>query len=335
MTLSTEHTGTAGANEPFDAGISPSSWDGGAAQDLPTVPIYPGEMRAKRHHLIPAFYLRRFVDGNGRLTRFDLRTNEARVLAVDNAAVETDFYTILTDDGPSDAIESRLAQIEGLAAEAMRNIDTRDGPLTDEDITGLANFVAVQLVRGRDFRDRINAVGDSVMKKITLLQSQNPDAVRKHVQETTGEYPSEEALDEILSWMRDGDYTLELHPNEAIRVMLAAGAELVQPLAEMRWHLLAVTDPVFLASDRPITMWAGDPTPPFYGVGLATADEISLPLDPQKCLVITPLDKSPSLGPAHAPVELNRRTIAGAYRYVFGPPADSLRARTSIGFEAT
>lgn len=84
--------------------------------------------RAKRHHTVPKFYLRRFADEGGTIERIGKTTSDRQLIPVKRATVEVDFYTVETDDGPSDIIEQHLSKIESLAASALRRLDRGDEP---------------------------------------------------------------------------------------------------------------------------------------------------------------------------------------------------------------
>jgi hypothetical protein len=54
--------------------------------------------------------------------------------------------------------------------------------------------------------------------------------------------------------MARGDVTVTHHNNDTI-VLFQAAAELIQPLADMRWTLLDIEQLGFITSDQPIVHW--------------------------------------------------------------------------------
>jgi hypothetical protein len=66
----------------------------------------------RRHHLVPESYLRRFADERDQV-RVVSRTDPGHtfVTGITNTAVERDFYTVETDDGPSQEIEKLLSRL--------------------------------------------------------------------------------------------------------------------------------------------------------------------------------------------------------------------------------
>jgi hypothetical protein len=121
-----------------------------------------------------------------------------------------------------------------------------------------------------------------------------------------------------MEWMKEGDFELELHPNIAVVSMLEAAAALVDLFATMQWRRVSFPAPVLITSDKPVSLWAEN-RHSFSGVGVATADQISLPISPHKAFVIFPQgdDHGTKLPSAD---ELVRRTVSGAGRWLFTKP---------------
>jgi len=275
-----------------------------------------GLTRAKRHHTVPRFYLRRFADDRDRLLRLDKRTAEAVQLRTKDATVVVDFYTITTDDGPSDVIERRLSEIESKAATALRRIEHGVDHFDVDDLAGLSNFIAIQATRGPEFRDALNKFTDEVIKKMMFLQSQYPESVRQMLRAATGQDPSEVELQQAIEMMSTGRFQAQMHPTASVSAMLEAAAPLVEIIAQMNWQMYSAPEPVFFTSDRPVSLWAEDSAGPFYGIGFLTADEITLPLDPYRCLMLT--HRGGATGQGRSPRELDERTLSGAVRWIFG-----------------
>ena len=276
--------------------------------------------RSKRHHTVPAFYLKRFADSSGRIERIESLSATPLLLSVRNASVETDYYTVITDGEPSDVIGRKLAEIEGLASEAFRHLDEGLPPSPD-DVAGLCNFLALQLTRVRSFRDSIDRFSTDVMRRIMALEaSRGPERVAHVIEEATGEKASEGDVAEAMEWMTTGGFDLELHPNAAILSMLQAASPLVDMFAQMRWTVARFEEPVLLTSDNPVTLWAENPGR-FGAVGVATADEIALPTSPTTAVVIYPqAEHGDPLGEGPGVGDLCSRTLRSAHKWAFAPP---------------
>jgi hypothetical protein len=276
--------------------------------------------QARRHHLVPAFYLRRFADEAGRIRRIDMSGGN-RVMSVSNAAVETDFYTIQTGDGPSDEIEKRLSEIETRAADALRAVDAGQLVATSETMTGLAEFAAIQATRGRDFRDTMNDFTNQIAQMMFAMIGGDPKFLERAVTDILGREPTDEELQRYREDLaRRDEFKVAMSDNAAVQAMLEGAASVVPILSVMPWHLLGVPDdsPVLVTSDRPVALWARERPGQFYAVGFGTADEITLPIDPRSCFVITPPGERPS---EETTIEnVIRRTVGAAHRWVFSHP---------------
>lgn len=117
--------------------------------------------RAKRHHQVPAFYLRRFADPKGRVRVFDRVTRRTFGLPVSDAAVESNLYTVQDDrSGPSDAVERFLARFEGEAAGPLRALLAPRPAISTPERAVVAHFVALQFIRTAAARARLEDIAD-------------------------------------------------------------------------------------------------------------------------------------------------------------------------------
>jgi hypothetical protein len=104
-------------------------------------------------HTVPQSYLEAFaVQESGRRTpavwRFDRVTGQDKLVGVRDAEVVKDIYTLVADDGtPDNVIEDDiLCDVEGAFCRTREALRDRI-PLAREHWSGLARFVAVQLLR--------------------------------------------------------------------------------------------------------------------------------------------------------------------------------------------
>jgi hypothetical protein len=76
------------------------------------------------------------------------------------------------------------------------------------------------------------------------------------------------------------DYTIEPHSNESLMAGLHLGAEMLDSLAARPWVVLRLSEPMFVTSDEPLTLWNRPRAQnAFDGRGIANSDEVRLPLD--------------------------------------------------------
>jgi len=243
------------------------------------------------------------------------------VTNISNIAVERDFYAIHTEAGISQDIERRLAAIDGEACAAMERIGSGAWPPNDHDHDIIANFIALQITRGQDFRELQTEIANDMMRFAARAQAAFPEGIRQIL----GEEVTDEAISEVTRVLAEGQFTVTPDKSASIVEALTIAANLVQPIGSMDWALIELPGPGFLTSDAPVRMWRRREGPhDVWGTGVVTAQEISLPLDPQRCLLLQPPDYETPLKDMSirdAVLTLNMRTASGAHRYFFSRPA--------------
>ena len=124
--------------------------------------------KVKRQHYVPEFYLRRFTNDGEHIFVYDKVNNKIFNTNVSNVASEGYFYDIdwhgeLSDLDPQ-LIEKELSRIESLFSsnidEIIREVDERKD-FSAIDLNILGNFIVIQWLRTRSFRDaHINGTGN-------------------------------------------------------------------------------------------------------------------------------------------------------------------------------
>lgn len=284
-------------------------------------------MRARRHHVVPRFYLRRFADGRDRVVVIDKDMGKDWPSSTGDAAVITDFYTVDTHDGPSDEAEALIASIEHKASDVLRQVDAGVWPLPHAERSIVANLLALQLTRGPQLRATLDrSMTEGIRLQFRVL-AENDDFLMTHVQRDLGRVPTPAELDEYREAFREGEQYAELHMPRSDHVMtlLKNAAEFVEPVFRMEWVLCEGQRAEFVTSDDPFVMWMhaqhGGPA-----AGLYNAEEVHMALDPGHCLLLrwreNPRDAR-AVAAEPQVVALNTRTALWAHRFVIlRPPAD-------------
>lgn len=254
----------------------------------------------KRHHIVPAFYLRRFAV-NDQVTAVD-RSDFTRsfTTSVDNVPVESQFYSIASDDGWDPAVEAFLANdIEGPAKRAIERLVEGRVALTLPGIRRrLSVFLAVQYVRGRASRkaniDFFLALTQKIARTMTAPM------VQKYFNEQ-GEVCSLDEAQGIVEFARNtANYSVGLQPvgdralppDSLLHLQNALpNADRLVPYFEQRsWRILEFDEPCLVTGDEPVTP-IGSFSGPGEPTGLAVAEDVIFPLDPRHLLVMVRPDK--------------------------------------------
>lgn len=174
-----------------------------------------------------------------------------------DAAVITDFYTVDTDEGPSDEAEAPIASIEDKASNVLRQVDQGVWPLPHAERSVLANLLALQLTRGPQLRAALDrGMSEGIRLQFRVL-AENDDFLMAHVQRELGRVPTPAELDEYREAFREGGQSaeLEMPRSDHVMTLLKNAAEFLEPVFRMEWILCESQGADFVTSDDPFVMW--------------------------------------------------------------------------------
>lgn len=291
----------------------------------------------KRHHYVPEMYLARFAARSAptstpRVQRLDAKSGPASaiVIGVHDAAVETDFYTVETDD-PRRAHEAEhiIGIFEQTAAYAFANLDRYGSDHVPDDIDreNLSLFMALQFVRGHDTADFQTQFYTKTTRMMMRVAAATPGYVRNYLLQQ-GEDASDDAVGKATRAFQRGAEHMSVtpHKNETVASMLQSAVEFMPYFFKRRWIIARSAAP-FLTTDRPIVLlqWP-DPNDFWRGVGLGTAETVVFALDRHRVLLMRHPD--PRLTEGVVDIEdafarrLNIAIANRARRWIFHHPDD-------------
>ncbi len=284
-------------------------------------------MAKRRHHYVPQFYLRNFVNphANGKIWVYAKRGDRLVAASPRDVAVEKDYHTVTRNDGVKDrhSIEDTFADLENRAAPIVQKILSRQ-PLSDEDREIFVVFVAQLLLRVPARRDETGRMMASMlehMAKTFASERESFHADYRRFQKETGNNSTVD-VEEIRQFILSEDCELKVNSAAALGTSISALAAVTDCLLRMHWVFLRRRGRFqFLTCDNPV--FYCDPTVPpntWRGVGLANRGvEVSLPLSAD-VVAFASYRQGPRVWNDIAP-ELVRRfkqqTVDSAYRYVF------------------
>lgn len=281
-------------------------------------PLAPGDPRL--HHYVPQLLLRGFADERERITTIRLASPHKPLppTSIAKTAAIRDFYTIIDKDvGETVAVEKLLAEIEGIAHAVLTRLtaSTTFAPSL-EDRRTLALFVSLQLVRGPGHRRMQEAFADHAIKLEQTLRENRAMA-------------SGETNEDMLLTRDDVEYAR--HQNDHVKLMLECLPELAPHIESRYVALLCFAPGGLVITDEPVTLWVSPRNHnPHLGVGVATADEIWLPIDRHRALVFhsdevignRSIDVSAQPNAAR---DFNQTTVNHAFAEVYAHPDDAAR----------
>ncbi|HEV2510363.1 DUF4238 domain-containing protein [Bosea sp. (in: a-proteobacteria)] len=219
----------------------------------------PAIAEPRRHHYVPRFLMKNFATqrraGHFQIWAFDKATERSFRTAVENVAVESDFYS-LDQSGVRLSLEAAMGMIESDAAAPIAEILERRSlsGLTPSQRSAINLFCALQFVRGTATRAQLTDLISRVTHRARELTSA----------------PSDEVT------VTDQD-----------EAKLVAFKLIVEQLAELALHfsskdllLFEATEGTeFILGDNPIAMQNERDFGPYGNIGLALPNiEIYLPI---------------------------------------------------------
>lgn len=265
--------------------------------------IDPTSHVGSRHHVVPAFLLRRWAHNSQVRVRSKIagttRTSNVADLAI------TDFYTFVRKDGSKDStFEALLGEVERAASRIIDQIFNpfvRHDAISTADVARLAQFTAFQVVRGPRTRRAAELQCEWFAKQV--LGSTIPS-------------------DELASW------TITPHQNTVLKATLPSAEDVVPFLLNRPLTIVWLDSPMLLITDEPVVTLgdragthhhpacqAGDSAQPrrkkkgrrlrtdrqvvhFWSTaehGLGVADEIVIPVGPSTALHWGALELEPQV----------------------------------------
>jgi hypothetical protein len=281
-----------------------------------------------KHHYVPAFYLRGFVDPacppghTPCVWLVDLDTAKIKCKSPENAAAITDYYAVGDGENRQD-VEKYLSAVESQTAPVITRILGDCDTIDENDKAILAYFAALQIVRVPQFRDRVEEFITSIAEVTNAMIIRSRDSFEDGLRAS---HPDRtftlEEMDEIYAFACDpSSYRIRANPEAALGVGLNVVPKIRDILNRMSW---AIMEPPgagnFWSSDNPLYYINPNSTHPFMGHALlAKSIEVNLPLGPRRCLFMA--WSSGIEGPGRIPVKdvpcIQERGIAGAKRYLF------------------
>ena len=215
-------------------------------------------------HILPRVYQRSFAKGE-QIEVHIVETGGSHVTNIAKAGTRRKAYRRTRPGGTEmDDVEWSLHHIEGPVAPILSAVDQR-WPLSFEDKRTLAEFFAVQMVRGPHFF----AHRAELVERTTREQVEQQFAGTA-VPERVIEHQVEKAVATFLS------------DTQRLVSMLRISRLVTVYLGSMHWTLLRFKDPVIALSDQPVVIWplergAAEPSvPPGWGPGGAL--EVRVPV---------------------------------------------------------
>jgi hypothetical protein len=228
----------------------------------------------KRHHYVPRFLLKRFAEHSDTkrpcVWWLSKATGANARRSVENEAVIGHYYRISdAADVPAGFPEKVLSDVEGPAAEAIRELDAQPRSLSLEHRQALALFVVLQHKRTPAGREHLRFIDELTHRLLTEVNLNNPESWADAMKATGDFETDEQAERERLGTLRDfqeGRVIVESTPDREIAGMFLAAPEVSSFLTTdaFSWSLLQPRGQQrFVLGDSPVALYeTGSPEKP-------------------------------------------------------------------------
>jgi hypothetical protein len=279
---------------------------------------------SKRHHYVPQFYLRYFVDPDGLLHVYDKEGQSHRVQTPGNTTVQNKFYGYSDRAGNyHDEIENYFAEIESSAKGVLDRWQQSSARPEPPEMMLMSQFLALSHCR---VPRTINAAMEVI--EISAFEGAKIAAERTDLFEeflakarSEGRYEGIDTNEFLESLAHvESRFTVKANPKFALGQSLRMVPTVAGLLSKMNWCLCRAPDNSnFITSDSPLCVFARRPGgKAILGAGFGLPNvEVYFPYSPKHCLRLENRQMQHRAAvSSHFVDDANRRMAANAERYV-------------------
>lgn len=298
--------------------------------------------QSKLHHFNPQFVLRGFADDGERITTIRLPERKSRTTRVRETGAENHLYSIPGHPDGFDVFEKGLGEgIEGETSNIFKSIADGVWPLPRDERDALAEFIALQTLRGPERRRQMESAATELWQKAAGQLGR--EGLEQAAADTVGRPLTEAESDELwASVTRTDGPPVAYTPRDHIEMMGEVTEPVAAILASRPWTLVRFKQRALITCDSPVSTVLYDDSGPL--TGLAFAWLVLYPISRRTGLIMRdPMDGSgpdddldalielaqsgalddESVGTAAIEKMMNERTAAHAVSNLYHHPDDS------------
>lgn len=297
---------------------------------------------SKRHHYVPQFYLRYFVDADGLLHVYDKDDRTCRLQTPGNTTVENKFYGYSDGAGNyNDEIERSLSELESTAKGVLDRWQHPDARPEPDEITLMSQFLALAHCRVPRTINAAKELMEISGFEIARIAAERRDLVEEFLASQSAKGRPAIDIDEFLESLENAEsrFAVEANPKIALANSLQAAPTVAQLLAEMNWCLCRAPGiSKFVTSDSPLCVFSQKSHGrALLGAGFGLPNvEVYFPISRSYCLRLEnrQMQRRATIS-SHFVDEANRRTTANAERYVISNRSTTKIAALTAEFAFT
>ena len=290
---------------------------------------------ARNHHYVPQGYLAGFTDEgtiDGQLTVFDLVSRKTFRTRPRNVAAQRDFNRVDLKGRTADVLERSLGEFEGMAIAAIRRVQERGGPLTDDELSDIVSLMTLLIARNPKRRRAINTARQHQRRVMLDILGSNKSMYENHLAMAKRDgFVRDDAnlpFGKAAALIKSGQCEIGVSSTESLSLELD-GIDSIFEMLKSRWWSLVIADskaPDLVTCDHPVAVVFKDQNrcgPIGYGL---PDTEVSFPLGPRHAVIgvlENPL-RPQFTASAEQVAALNSRTVWHAARQVYAKSRPAL-----------
>lgn len=205
----------------------------------------------KRHHYIPQFELKKYINLDGLIQVYDKFQKSFIEIPPVNFAAISHYYTLEIDGVRTTEIEDVLSDVEGIAEPLIEKICEKQ-VLTPEEQWELACYFALKGSRTPYAQERYEAIGESLVKEEFVKLASDQEEYNDVVEKIMPGF-SDEKKEEYREFMLDTErYQVKFERLLSVQGIFANLKEFYEAIYFMSWHVVySPPDRAFISSDNP------------------------------------------------------------------------------------
>lgn len=204
-------------------------------------------------------------------------------------AYRNNYNTLSSDGADPDGLESVFADVERVAAPAIRRTLESAAPPVGEDLEAILTLLAIQVARAPSHRDSIARFVGEISQRMLEIVTSTPEIFDSYSERMRAEGIDLGDFQEMHDFVRSSE--VRLADNDWLKAMSLESFEvIVSTMLERNWSLFAIPDGAdysFVTTEHPLKLrWTdnslvGGFYPPGFGVG---STRVTFPLGPRVML---------------------------------------------------
>lgn len=295
--------------------------------------------KKENHHHVQRAYLKGFcsLQNPSELWEYDKKTKKIsnRIKSVSEICSIHRYHSFKREDGTFDdhTIENALSKIENSFNRSLRNLsppqEIQKYKISETDQFNIANYIALQIVRGPMFRDKVHSFArDNILKTFEILY--NSEKLPEPPPELKQSFKNGEGIEAVVN----NSFSLE--------PMSQAIPNIINSLLKKIWiFYIPHPDISLITSDNParfnpiIPKQQVGPAHPYSVVSMPLRNDLSISIAPMKPFNFKRSDNYKIFFQNKTQTkDFNRETARNAIRYVYNKTKDETLGKMIFKYPA-